>query len=88
MAGMASFYGLGAGSVGQAQSECWIFIGCWAERLSLEVDWKLLPILLLLWLMVLGADWLEFGDGLLAVGVWGLDAPDGGEHPVGVQKAV
>ena len=74
MAGLASLYGLGAGSVSQAQSECWIFIGCWAGRLSLEVDLKLLPILLLLWLMVLGADWLagqwlEFGDGLLALGL-------------------
>ena len=35
---------------------------------------KLLPIMLLLWLVVLGADWLagqwlDFGDGLLALGL-------------------
>ena len=33
-------------------------IGCWAERAGLRTGWELHPDWLLLWLLVLGVDWL------------------------------
>ena len=50
-------------------------IGCWAERAGLRTEWELHPDWLLLWLLVLGADWLAglaAHGGLAAYGFWFL----------------